>query len=65
MPSHYDTHSFDEQKTEDAAGKKPGIKTHDNFGFGDMPAWYREGYLRMIEDHNKKKKKKEKKKYGK
>ena len=53
--------SFDDQRTEDAAGKKPGIKTHDNFGFGDMPAWYREGYLRMIEDHNKKQKKKKKK----
>jgi len=60
MPSHYDTHSFDEQNTEDAAGKKSkkkNIKTHDNFGYGDMPAWYRKKYKEMLEEHNKNKKK--------
>ena len=62
MPSHYDTHSFDEQNTEDAAGKKkkPGIKTHDNFGLKDMPEWYRRNYLEMLKEHNKNKKKKKK-----
>ena len=64
MPSHYDTHAFDEQNTEDAAGKgnkkkkkKKDIKTPDNFGYGDMPADFRKRYKEMLEDHNKKKKK--------
>jgi len=62
MPSHYDTHSFDEQNTEDAAGKKskkkkPDIKTPDNFGYGDMPADFRKRYKEMLEQHNKKTKK--------
>jgi len=34
------------------------IKTHDNFGYGDMPPWYRKKYKEMLEDHNKNKKKK-------
>tara|TARA_B100000287_G_scaffold328866_1_gene313404 strand:- start:273 stop:473 length:201 start_codon:yes stop_codon:yes gene_type:complete len=65
MPSHYDTHAFDEQNTEDAAGKgnkkkkkKKDIKTPDNFGYGDMPADFRKRYKEMLEEHNKKKKKK-------
>ena len=42
------------------------IKTHDNFGFGDMPAWYRENYLREREKElEKRKTKKKKKKNGK
>jgi len=56
MPSHYDTHAFDEQNTEDAAGKgskkkkkKRNIKTPDNFGFGDMSKEARELYLKMRE----------------
>ena len=64
MPSHYDTHAFDEQNTEDAAGKgnkkkkkKKDIKTPDNFGYGDMPADFRKRYKEMLEEHNKKKKK--------
>ena len=59
MPSHYDN-PFDHHNTEDAAGKKkkPGIKTHDNFGLKDMPLWYQENYRNMIKEHNKKKNKK-------
>ena len=69
MPSHYDTHAFDEQNTEDAAGKgnkkknkKKDIKTPDNFGYGDMPADFRKRYKEMLEEHNKKKNKKNRKK---
>ena len=46
---------FDEQNTEDAAGKKSkkNIKTLDNFGYGDMPADFRKRYKQMLEEHNK------------
>ena len=38
MPHHYDVTPFDEQDTENAAGKKKkkNIKTPDNFGLKDM-----------------------------
>ncbi len=58
MPHHYDVKPFDDQNTEDAAGKKkkPNIKTSDNFGYGDMPADFRRRYKEMLELHNKEKK---------
>ena len=66
MPDHYESNAFDEQNTEDAAGKglkkKKNIKTPDNFGYGDMPADYRKRYKEMLEQHNKEKEKKKKKK---
>ena len=62
MPHHYESNAFDEQSTEDAAGKKPNIKTPDNFGYGDTPADFRKRYKEMLEEHNKKKNKKNRKK---
>ena len=57
MPHSYDVKPFDDQNTEDAAGKKKKpIKTPDNFGYGDMPADFRKRYKEMLEEHNKKKK---------
>ena len=58
MPDHYESNAFDEQNTEDAAGKgtkKKNKKTPDNFGYGDMPADFRKRYKEMLEDYNKKK----------
>ena len=57
MPSHYDTHAFDEQDTEDAAGKgnkkkkkkKKNIDTHDNVKFGDWSKEARQNYLKLKE----------------
>tara|TARA_B100000405_G_scaffold170203_1_gene119028 strand:+ start:1865 stop:2041 length:177 start_codon:yes stop_codon:yes gene_type:complete len=55
MPHTMDSNAFDEQNTEDAAGKKKkkNIKTPDNFGYGDMPADFRKRYKQMLEKHNK------------
>tara|TARA_R100000742_G_C4166672_1_gene6375 strand:+ start:262 stop:438 length:177 start_codon:yes stop_codon:yes gene_type:complete len=55
MPHNYDVKPFDEQNTEDAAGKKkkPNIKTHDNFGYGDMPADFRKRFKEMLDSHKK------------
>ena len=48
-----DSNAFDEQNTEDAAGKKKKkMKTPDNFGYGDMPADFRKRYKKMLEQHN-------------
>ena len=55
MPHTMDSNAFDEQNTEDAAGKKKkNKKTPDNFNFGDMPADFRMRYKKMLEKHNKK-----------
>ena len=53
MPHTMDSNAFDEQNTEDAAGKKKNKKTPDNFGYGDMPADFRKRYKKMLEQHNK------------
>ena len=56
MPDHYESNAFDEQNTEDAAGKgtkKKNKKTPGNFGYGDMPADFRMRYKKMLEQHNK------------
>ncbi len=53
MPHTTDSNAFDEQNTEDAAGKKKkNKKTPDNFGYGDMPADFRKRYKKMLEQHN-------------
>ena len=55
MPHTIDSNAFDEQNTEDAAGKKKkNKKTSDNFGYGDMTADFRKRYKQMLEQHNKK-----------
>ena len=54
MPHTTNSNAFDEQNTEDAAGKKKkkNKKTPDNFGYGDMPADFRKRYKKMLEQHN-------------
>ena len=55
MPHHYDVTPFDEQDTENAAGKKKkkNIKTPDNFGLKDMTPDFKKRYRQMLEEHNK------------
>ncbi len=54
MPHTTDSNAFDEQNTEDAAGKKKkkNEKSPGNFGYGDMPADFRKRYKKMLEQHN-------------
>ena len=58
MPSHYTSGEDYLDHEQKKKNKKKNIKTHDNFGYGDMPADYRMRYQQMLEEHNKKKKKK-------
>ena len=54
MPHHYDVTPFDEQDTENAAGKKKkkNINTPDNFGLKDMTSDFKKKYRQMLEQHN-------------